>query len=139
MTSADLRFRGFSRVSIHPERKQPERFFYEHARAESMWNPTPGLYTRYGEVRPLLTDVDDRMVLMGSGDEARLQFDAHSLPVLPQGWRRDFLLKVEGWAKDRDANTAFSQTVQPLPFHGMRGYPYKATEKFPDDAAHRAY
>jgi Flp pilus assembly protein TadD len=139
MTSADLHFRGFSRVSIHPERKQPERFFYEHARAESMWNPTPGLYTRYGEVRPLLTDVDDRLVLMGSGDEARLQFDSRSLPALPQGWRRDFLLKVDGWAKDRDANTAFSQTVQPLPFHGMSGYPYKPTEKFPDDEAHRAY
>jgi Flp pilus assembly protein TadD len=139
MTSADLRFRGFSRVAIHPERKQPERFFYEHARASSMWNPTPGLYTRYGEVRPLLTDVDDRQVLMGSGDEARLQFDARSLPVLAQGWRRDFLLKVDGWAKDRDANTAFSQTVAPLPFHGMSGYPYKATEKFPDDEAHRAY
>jgi tetratricopeptide (TPR) repeat protein len=139
MASADLHFRGFSRVSIHPERKQPERFFYDHARAESMWNPTPGLYTRYGEVRPLLTDVDDRLVLMGSGDEARLQFDARSLPLLPQGWRRDFLLKVDGWAKDRDANTAFSQTVGPLPFHGMSGYPYKPTEKFPDDEAHRAY
>ncbi len=139
MTSADLHFRGFSRVAIHPERKQPERFFYEHARAESMWNPTPGLYTRYGEVLPLLNAVDDQMVLMGSGDEARLLFDALALPVLPQGWRRDFLLKVDGWAKDRDANTAFSQTVEPLPFHGMSGYPYKATEKYPGDAAHRAY
>lgn len=139
MVTADLHFRGFSRVSIHPERKQPERFFYEHARASSMWNPTPGLYTRYGEVRPLLNGVDDRLVLMGSGDEARLLFDARSLPAVPEGWRRDFLLKVDGWAKDRDANTAFSQSVLPLPFHGMSGYPYKATEKFPDDEAHRAY
>ena len=139
MTTADLHFRGFSRVSIHPERKQPERFFYENARAVTMWNPTPGRYTRYGEVRPLLNDVDDRLVLMGSGDEARLQFNARSLPALPQGWRRDFLLKVDGWAKDRDANTAFSQTVEPLPFHGMSGYPYKATEKYPDDETHRAY
>ena len=139
MTTADLHFRGFSRVAIHPERKQPERFFYEHARAETMWNPTPGLYTRYGEVQSLLNNVDDRLVLMGSGDEARLRFNARSLPALPEGWRRDFLLKVDGWAKDRDANTAFSQTVLPLPFHGMSGYPYKATEKFPDDEAHRAY
>jgi hypothetical protein len=139
MTSADLHFRGFSRVSIHPERKQPERFFYEHARAESMWNPTPGLYTRYGEVLPLLNSVDDRLVLMGSGDEAQLLFDARSLPTLPDGWRRDFLLKVEGWAKDRDANTAYSQSVEPLPFHAMSGYPYKSTERYPVDEAHRAY
>jgi Flp pilus assembly protein TadD len=139
LASADLHFRGFSRVAIHPERKQPERFSYEHARAESMWNPTPGRYTRYGEVLPLLNSVDDRLVLMGSGDEARLLFDAHALPALPEGWRRDFLLKVDGWAKDRDPNTAFSQTVEPLPFHGMSGYPYKSTEKYPDDEAHRAY
>ena len=139
LASADLHFRGFSRVAIHPERKQPEHFFYANARESSMWNPTPGLYTRYGEVRTLLNDVDDRLVLMGSGDETRLLFNARALPRLPQGWRRDFLLKVDGWAKDRDANTAFSQTVLPLPFHGMSGYPYRATEKFPDDPLHRQY
>jgi hypothetical protein len=76
---------------------------------------------------------------MGSGDEARLLFDARGLPQLPAGWRRDFLLKVEGWAKDRDANTAFSQSVEPLPFHAMSGYPYGMNEHYPDDAVHRAY
>jgi hypothetical protein len=30
---------------------------------------------------------------------------------------------VDGWAKDGDANTAFSQTVTPLPFHAMPQYP----------------
>ena len=139
LSAADLHFRGFSRVAIHPQRKQPERFFYERARPVSMWNPTPGLYTRYGEVRELLSDVDDRFVVMGSGDEARLLFDARSLPPLAPGWRRDFLLTVDGWAKDRDANTAFSQGVEPLPFHAMSGYPYATNEHYPNDAAHRAY
>ena len=139
LKGAELSFRGFSRVSIDPRRKQPERFFYERARATTMWNPTPGQYTRYGDVRPLFDAVDDRLVVMGSGDEARLQFDARALPPLPDGWRRDFLLKVEGWAKDRDANTAYSQTVEPLPFHGMSGYPYSSSEHFPDDAVHRQY
>lgn len=137
--TAELRFRGFSRPVIHPERKQPESFDYQTWMPLSMWNPTPGLYTRYGDVRPLLTDVDDRMVVMGSGDEVRFLFDARALPALPSGWRRDFLLKVDGWAKDADANTAFSQTVEPLPFHGMSQYPYPEGEKFPDDAAHRLY
>ena len=58
------------------------------------------------------------MVIMGSGDEVRLRFRAAGLPALPAGWKRDFLLLVDGWAKDADANTAFSQSVQPLPFHG---------------------
>jgi hypothetical protein len=31
---------------------------------------------------------------------------------------------VDGWAKDRDANTAYSQTVEPLPYRSMPGYPY---------------
>ncbi len=137
--TAALRFRGFSRPVIHPERKQPESFDYQTWMPLSMWNPTPGLYTRYGDVRPLLADVDDRMVVMGSGDEARLLFDAKALPPLPSGWRRDFLLKVDGWAKDADANTAFSQTVEPLPFHGMSRYPYPAGESFPDDPVHRLY
>ena len=29
MLSADLHFRGFSKATIHPERKQPERFDYD--------------------------------------------------------------------------------------------------------------
>ena len=55
------------------------------------------------------------------------------------GWTRDFLLKVDGWAKDRDPNTAFSSSVQPLPFHAMSRYPYPANEHYPRDAAHEQY
>ena len=137
--TADLRFRGFSRPVIHPERKQPERFDYHDWMPVSMWNPTRGLYTRYGDVRPLTRSVDDLLVVMGSGDELRLLFPASGLPPLRPGWRRDFLLKVDGWAKDADANTAFGQSVEPLPFHGMSQYPYPPSERFPDDELHRRY
>jgi hypothetical protein len=137
--SGDLRFRGFSPVVIHPERKQPERFNYPNPRPASMWNPTPGLYTRYGDVTELLETADDRFVIMGSGDEVRLRFDARGLPPLARGWTRDFVLLVDGWAKDRDANTAFSQTVEPLPFHAMTAYPYPSGEAYPDTPAHREY
>jgi hypothetical protein len=76
---------------------------------------------------------------MGSGDELRLRFDASEMPAQPSDWVRDYLLKVDGWAKDRDPNTAFSTTVEPLPFHGMSHYPYRETERFPQDAAHQRY
>ena len=96
------------------------------------------MYTRYGDVRELVHDVDDRLVIMGSGDELQLSYDAAG-PPLPPGWARDFLLLVDGWAKDADANTAFSQNVEPLPFHGMSSYPYPPNESFPTDKIHHAY
>ena len=137
LLSADLHFRGFSGTRVDPERKQPDTFFYDSVTSNSFWNPTPGLYTRYGDVRELLREVDDRPVILGSGDEIRLRFSA--APPPPAGWTRDFLLKVDGWAKDRDPNTAFSTSVEPLPFHAMSRYPYPAGEHFPDDAEHRRY
>jgi tetratricopeptide (TPR) repeat protein len=128
---ADLHFRGFSRPTIHPERKQPEHFDYSTVSPTTTWNPTPGDYTRYGDASDLLSNVDDRLVVMGSGDEVALRFDPAGLPPLAEGWQRDFLLLVDGWAKDGDANTAFSQSVLPLPFHGMSRYPYPAGENPP--------
>ena len=107
LKSAGLHFRGFSPVTIHSERKQPERFKYSDAKPVSMWNPTPGYYTRYGDVAQLAAAVDDKLIVMGSGDEIQLRFAA--LPAPPPGWTRDFLLLVDGWAKDRDANTARGQ------------------------------
>jgi hypothetical protein len=137
--SAEVHFRGFSRPVIDPARRHPEKFLYDDVRPISNWNPTSGLYTRYGDVTPLVTKPDDRMVVMGSGDELSLEFSTASLPALPEGWSRDFLLLVDGWAKDADANTAFSQSVLPLPFHGMSAYPYRKDEHFPNDPEHARY
>lgn len=134
---ADLGFHGFSKPLIHPERLEPERFSYSPASATSSWNPTPGRYTRYGDVKMLIESVDDMFVIMGSGDELRVRFSAPAPPR--EGWKRDFLLYVDGWAKDGDANTAFSQSVEPLPFHGMTRYPYGAPQRYPEDAAHNSY
>jgi hypothetical protein len=137
LRSADLHFRGFSAARIDPERKQPDTYSYEPVSLVSLWNPTPGLYTRYGDVKPLLTEMDDRMAILGSGDEVTLTFDA--LPPPAVGWTRTFLLKVDGWAKDRDPNTAHSASVEPLPFHSMSRYPYPPSETFPDDEQHATY
>jgi hypothetical protein len=139
LLSAALRFRGFSPVVVHSERKQPEIFSYAYPKPVSMWNPTPGMYTRYGDVKLLAETIDDMMIVMGSGDEIRLRFDAAALGPIKPGWKRDFLLFVDGWAKDRDPNTASSQTTEPLPFHRMSRFPYPATERYPDTPDHNAY
>jgi hypothetical protein len=117
-------------VTIDPERRHPEKFHYRPVSAASFWNPTPGMYTRFGDVTELAKRADDRLIIMGSGDELTLKFAAE-LPPLRDGFQRDFLLKVDGWAKDRDPNTAYSQTVEPLPFHAMSSYPYPEQEKHP--------
>ncbi len=137
--TADLTLRGFSRAVVDARHEQPEYYDYGQWRPAAMWNPVPGLYTRYGDVRELLAAADDRFVIMASGDEIKLRFDPSRLPPLAPGWKRDFLVLVDGWSKDADANTAFGDSVEPLPFHAMSRYPYPATEHFPDDAAHRAW
>jgi hypothetical protein len=139
LLSAELAFRGFSESRIDANRRQPDTYTYANVSPSSYWNPTPGLYTRYGDVKELAQDVDDRLIVMGSGDELKLRFRADAFPDLPDGWTRDYLLKVDGWAKDRDPNTAYSTSVEPLPFHAMNVYPYPKTERFPDDAAHEKY
>ncbi len=135
--SSVLDYRGFSKPII--EWLQPERFDYSTRIPISLWNPTPGDYTRFGHVEELLADVDDRFVIMGAGDELRLLFEAAEFPPLKPGWKRDFLLFVDGWAKDGDPNTAFGDSVEPLPFHGMSSYPELSEEDFPDDSRHRSY
>jgi hypothetical protein len=139
MESADLHYRGFSKSVIDPARQHPDTYVYSLSPDAPFWNPTPGNYTRFGDVLELMRGIDDRMVIMGSGDELTLRFPAAQLPPVKPGWTRDFLLKVDGWAKDRDANTAFSDTVGPLPFHGMSVYPYPTGEHYPDDEEHRRY
>jgi hypothetical protein len=89
------------------------------------------MFTRYGDVTPLLLQADNMFVVFGPGDELKLRFDGRRLPRLPAGWHRDFIFYANGWVKDGDLNTALSQRVEPLPFHGMSGYPYPAGEHYP--------
>ncbi len=137
--SADLHFRGFSRMYRRGSRYGPHWFAYDDVSRTSPWRPIEGALTRYGDVLPLLNASDDMYVIMGPGDEATLQFDARSADSLPPGWTRDFLLYTDGWIKDADLNTAFGNTVGPLPFHAIRQYPYASGESYPADAAHLQY
>jgi hypothetical protein len=78
-------------------------------------------------------------VIMAPGDETTIQFDASSASALPRGWKRDFLLYTDGWIKDSDLNTAFGTTVEPLPYHAVRSYPYAKGDAYPTDSAHQRY
>ena len=136
--SADLHYRGFSEM-FRPNPHAPHLFDYQKVTTEAQWRDLAGDYTRYGDVNLLLQAVDDMYVILNAGDEITVEFDASRLPALKPGWVRDFILYSDGWDKDGDINTLTSQTVEPLPFHGMSAYPYPDTEHYPDDAVHRRY
>jgi hypothetical protein len=138
-SSALLWPRGFSQPIATDRDDLPERFEWEQLSEQPRWNQHPGRYTRFGETRELLGAIDDQFVILGSGDALTLKFDARSLPALPAGWRRDYLVFFDGWAKDRDPNTIEALEVEPLPFHGMSGYPYRDDEHFPRTPQHEAW
>ena len=137
LVSADLHPRGFSRV-VRDEGNGPERFLYDDVSPLAKWPPMLGRFTRYGDVRKLLTERDDRLLVMGAGDEVTLRFAAGQTP-LPEGWTRDFLLYSVGWDKDANLETVLGQSSEPLPFAAMSGYPWPPEERPPDSPAYQEY
>jgi hypothetical protein len=116
---AELRYRGFSRVR-RAGRKAPEIPVYEIEGTAPRWSDLEGWHTRFGDVRPLLEDVDDRYAIMNAGDEMVLHFRASPRP--DAGLVRDFLFVSDAWVKDGDYNNGFSSTLLPLPYHGLDDY-----------------
>ena len=92
-----------------------------------------GSYTHFGDVTPLLTGVDNRFAIFGSGEEIAAEFDTSQLPALPPHWKRDYFFYANGYVKDMDWWDASPFTVAQLPFHGMSAYPYPKSEQFPDN------
>lgn len=115
--SADLRWRGFSHTQSSQE---PLTFDYEKTTPHSPWKQMAGRYTREGDVRELLATVDDQFVVSRPGDEVALAFDAASLPPLPAGWTRTFLLHGDGFSKEMDINSASPDQAWPLPSHSTQ-------------------
>jgi hypothetical protein len=136
--AAELRYRGFSEL-LRRAPNAPHGYDYARVRPDSPWLPFPGRYTRYGDVRELLEQADDRTVILAPGDELALSFDASGLPPVAAGWRRTVFLESHGWDKDADKNTWEAQHLEPLPFRAMTGYPYGPGESYPDSPELRDY
>lgn len=117
---ADLHYRGYS-VIKQVDPSSPELPDYNHLEGtKQRYRDLTGYYTRYGDVRELLDNIDDRYVIMNSGDEMTLRFPEQPPP--PAGWVRDYVIAGDGWIKDGDYNSTFSKTVLPLPYHGKNLY-----------------
>ncbi len=138
LVRADLGFHGFP-LKIEGTPPGNVQYIYEKTSATGPYTRPMGTYTRYGDVLPLLTALDDELVVFGSGDEVRLDFDPSKLPALPQGWVRDYLFAAFGYEKDMDFYAADGNFVAPLPFLKMGDYPYAPGKSFPLDDAHVNY
>jgi hypothetical protein len=134
---AALGYRGYTR-EVSPDGRQPLIYDYDYI------DPAPlarfsGKLTRYGEVSKLLQADDDRLCLVGPGDEVRIEFEATGLPPLPEGWTRSYVLRTFGYCKDADPFTAGSDTIEPLPWRGMPPFPFGSEVKRPSEPGYESY
>jgi len=97
-----------------------------------------GLATRFGDVRALLDQAEDRFVVMVHGDELDLRFSA---PAPRPGFSRFAFLSAHVWYQLRQHPFGpASGTIEPLPFAGMKTYPYAASSwPHRGDAGYDAY
>jgi tetratricopeptide (TPR) repeat protein len=137
VSKAVLGHRGYTR-EVSPDGRLPLLYDYDYI------DPAPlaqmrGRLTRHGDVAELLRADDDQLCLVGPGEEVQVEFDARSLPPLPEGWTRSYVLRSFGYCKDADPLTAGSDTVGPLPWKGMPAFPFGPEGERPRDAAYQAY
>ncbi|MGH9310601.1 MAG: FG-GAP-like repeat-containing protein [Vicinamibacterales bacterium] len=134
--AADLRWRGLSQ-EVTPDGREPYSYDYHRVSAAMPWKVMVGRYTREGDVRPLVGSVDDLFVISRPGDEVALAFEV--LPPVAPGMARTFLLYAHGYSKEMNPRSATPDTVGPMPFRAMSGYPYGPGEHFPRRSVHREY
>jgi tetratricopeptide (TPR) repeat protein len=138
LSTATLHFRGYPKQM---EGASPGDLDYDYDRV-SLTGPFQhqrGSYTRMGDVTELLTSIDDRYAIFGSGEEIAAEFDATKLPALASHWKRDYFFYANGFVKDMDWWDASPFTVAQLPFHAMSAYPYPDSEEYPQDAQSLSY
>jgi FG-GAP-like repeat/ASPIC and UnbV len=136
LAAATLGFLGYPR-EVPGQPSGDLRYVFEEVSPHGPYARHRGFYTKYGDVTPLLRRDEDQFVIFGSGEHVAIDFDASTLPPVREGWTRDYEIYLNGYVKDMDFYGAFSQTVAPLPFRQMPGYPYPSTVAYPD--AHREY
>ena len=136
-TVADLRFGGSAKFNYT---SLEERIHSEDTHDEIMPDAMMyGRFTRYGDVRPLLESSDDRFVVMAHGDELELEFPAPHREPRTARWvflDADVFYSIKYSVKEE----LLTENVDPLPFHGMKRYPYPRDEwKYAGDASYREY
>jgi tetratricopeptide (TPR) repeat protein len=136
--AARLVFRGYPK-QVDGATPGDLTYHYDEISSTGPFIRQRGNYTRYGDVTPLITKVDNKFAIFGSGEEIDAEFAAATLPALPAHWKRDYFFYANGYVKDMDFYEALPFTVADMPFHGMSAYPYSKSEHYPDDKSAVGY
>jgi hypothetical protein len=116
---ADLAWHGFAELRPHAP-DQPQLPNLARISNTPQWlTAVEGWCTRYGDIQPLVTELDPMMAILNSGDAATIEFKADSLPARQPGMGRTLLLYTHGWIKEADPNTLPDRGVEPLPDIGF--------------------
>ena len=138
LANASLAFLGYPR-EIRLQPASDTTYSYSQRSMTGPYARAAGNYTRFGDVRELLSSTDDRFAVFGSGEGVKLDFDPRNLPALPAGWVRDYFFYANGFEKDLDFYAAHAFTVEPLPKHTLISYPYPEGQAYPSDDEHLRY
>ena len=138
LATAHLAFLGYpEEIRLQPA--SDTVYSYTRRSMSGPYARAAGNYTRYGDVRTLLSTSDDQFAVFGSGEGVELEFDPGQLPPVPKGWARDYFFYADGFEKDLDFYAANAFTVEPLPHHGLIAYPYPEGKQYPLDPEHLGY
>ena len=97
-----------------------------------------GNFTKYGNVLPPLDETDDRFVIMRHGDEVNLEFI--DIPLNETKDRYVFLYADVMYSIKYTVLGFVTDSIYPLPYHGMKTYPYPEDEwKYKDDPDYQEY
>ena len=138
IVNASLGFVGFPK-ELRLEPASDTIYSYTERSPTGPYAHASGNYTRYGDVKSLVTHSDDKFVIFSSGEGLKLDFDPAGLPKLPAGWVRDYFFYADGFEKDLDFYAANAFTVEPLPRHTDISYPYPDGKTYPLDDDHLKY
>jgi Tfp pilus assembly protein PilF len=138
LATAELAFMGYPK-EIRLQPASDTMYSFSHRSLTGPYAHAAGNYTRYGDVKNLLSHSDDKFAVFSSAEGVNLEFDPSKIPVLPAGWVRDYLFYADGFEKDLDFYAANAFTVEPLPRHGLVPYPYPEGKEYPTDADHLGY
>ena len=133
----ELRFRGFSEWYREDSVSPMLPDYSQISSTAQRWRDLEGYHTRFGDVSELLSEIDDRYVIMNAGDEMLYEFEEAG--PLAENHKRSFVFVSDGWVKDGDYNTEASSTVLPLPYHGQADYEYKASGTLFDDPVYQQH
>ncbi len=130
--SADLQWRGFSRIvtGVDGHTRVP---VFDDVMQQPPWHTTlEGWCTRYGDTRELVAASDGMLAVLNGGDALELACDADAFPPVPAGHTRTFFLSAIGWDKEENNNTVLGATVEPLPGQPVAAEPADGDLTRPD-------